>query len=98
MTWTARGLLTVLGRHRQDPALWPRTLARLSATGHRAATWTLPACTDGVHATTDTAHARVLVQSDVGNGAPCGSPGPAGWTTQVAVVGPAKLRTIAVLD
>ncbi len=98
VTWTARGLLAVLGCNRQDPALSPRTLVRLSATGHRAATWALPACIDGVHAMTDAAETRALVESDVGygNGAPCGSPSPAGWTTQVAVVGPAKLRTIAV--
>lgn len=98
VTWTVRGLFAVLGCNRQDPALSPRTLVRLSATGHRAATWTLPACIDGVHAMTDTARTRVLVQSDVGygNGAPCGSPSPAGWTIQVALVEPAKLRTIAV--
>jgi hypothetical protein len=74
-------------------------LVRLSATGHRAAVWTLPACINGVHAMTDITQSRVLVQSDVGygNGAPCGGRNPpARWNIQVAVVGPTKLRTIAI--
>jgi hypothetical protein len=98
VTWTVRGMFAVLGCDRQDPMLSPRTLVRLSATGHRVATWTLPACIDGVHAMADAAQTSVLVESDVGygNGAPCGSPSQAGWTIQVAVPGLTRLRKVAV--
>lgn len=99
VTWAVRGLLAVLGCNRQDPGLSPRTLVRLSATGHGAAKWKLPACIDGVHAMTDTARTRVLVESDVGygNGPPCAIPHhPGGRRIEVAIVGSTKLRTIAV--
>ena len=97
-TWITTGLIAVLGCGRQDPALSPRTLVRLSAAGRPTARWRLPACINGVRALADPAARHVLVEADIGygNGRPCGVPRPGGYAIRIAEVRAAALRTVAV--
>jgi WD40-like Beta Propeller Repeat len=97
-TWTVRGIMAVLGCGKQDPALSPGTIVRLSAAGQRTASWQLPACVDGVGLRADPTARHVLVESDIGygNGRPCGYPHPGGNSIRIAIVGPTTLETIAV--
>jgi len=97
-TWTVSGILAVLGCGKQDPALSPRTLIRLSTAGQRTQAWRLPACIDGVHLVVDPTRRYVLVQSDVGygNGRPCGLRYMT-WSARILRVRRDALTAIAVL-
>ncbi len=95
-TWTASGILAVLGCGKQNAALSPRSLVRLSDTGARTRSWQLPACIDGVDLATDPTARHVLVQTDIGYGnGSCGLRQLGGWSIRVATVRGARLATIA---
>jgi hypothetical protein len=97
-TWTVTGIVAVLGCGKQNPALAPRTLVRLSSAGKVTARWRLPGCIAGVFTFADPAGRHVLIQANIGygNGQPCGDPQHGGWSTRIAVVGKAALSTVAV--
>jgi hypothetical protein len=93
-TWTVAGPTAVLGCGKQDPDLSPRTLVRLSAAGHPAAEWRLPACIDGVQVLTDPAARQVLIEASTGyaNGPRgCG----AHWLDRIERVNGASLAAVA---
>jgi hypothetical protein len=97
-TWTASGILAVLGCGKQVAALSPRSLVRLPDARVRGArSWRLPACIDGVDLATDPTARRVLVQTDIGYGnGSCGLHQLGGWTTRVTTIRGARLATIAI--